>query len=274
MISYSQNAEDVVLWRAFRDQPTGYYVDIGANHPVWDSVTKHFYDHGWHGINVEPLPARHAELQRDRPRDLNLNLGVADAPGTMSFHEVPSASGLSTFNTSLSDYYVADGREIIEREVDVLTLAEIVDSHVEEAVDFLKVDVEGFEKQVLSSADWSRFRPRAVVVEATYPELWSSTLLDAGYVMVQYDGINNFYVVAEERDGIGARLAVPATVLDAYDPYHYVHQLEKAGEEIIRLRTRVAELEDEQNRRRAKVWAVRARGRALAKRVRDAVSAG
>ena len=56
MISYAQNFEDVILWRALRDVPNGFYIDIGAGHPVADSVTMHFYEHGWRGINVEPDP--------------------------------------------------------------------------------------------------------------------------------------------------------------------------------------------------------------------------
>jgi FkbM family methyltransferase len=244
-ISYSQNGEDIVLARAFSDQAVGFYVDVGANHPVLDSVTKLFYDQGWHGINVEPLPALHSELRKQRPRDLNLNLGVAKRAGTMVFHEIPSAEGLSTFNQDLSNYYASEGRDVIAREVEVVPLQEIVDLHVDSPVDFLKVDVEGFEAEVLTSVDWSRFRPRVVVVEATNPEQWSTILLDAGYVMVQYDGINNFYVTDEEVESTGARLAVPATtVLDGYDPYHYVQQLDIAAQNIMALQSEVRDLEE------------------------------
>ncbi len=54
--SYAQNFEDVMLWRALRHIDQGYYIDVGAWSPELDSVTKAFYEHGWHGINVEPNP--------------------------------------------------------------------------------------------------------------------------------------------------------------------------------------------------------------------------
>src|SRR5262245_39670575 len=78
MISYAQNHEDVLLRRAFADQKEGFYVDIGANHPVNLSITKHFYDSGWSGVNIEPLPCIFELLQSGRPRDINLNMGISN----------------------------------------------------------------------------------------------------------------------------------------------------------------------------------------------------
>ena len=58
-ISYAQNNEDVLLWRALGHVRDGFYIDVGANDPVEHSVTKAFYDAGWRGISIEPLPAFH-----------------------------------------------------------------------------------------------------------------------------------------------------------------------------------------------------------------------
>ena len=79
IISYAQNAEDVRLARLF-DSSSGFYVDIGAGDPTEFSVTKHFYDRGWSGINVEPGPA-FERLEQQRPRDVNLRLAVAPRVG-------------------------------------------------------------------------------------------------------------------------------------------------------------------------------------------------
>src|ERR671932_817144 len=99
MTSYAQNHEDVLLVRLFRPGLTGFYVDVGANDPVSNSVTKHFYDLGWRGINVEPATAPFERLQEARPRDVNLNIGISDHEGTLTFHEFPPGiSGVSTFS--------------------------------------------------------------------------------------------------------------------------------------------------------------------------------
>ena len=81
MISYAQNYEDVLLARLFGGRTTGFYVDIGAMDPVLDSVTKHFYDLGWHGINVEPVKELFDDLVMQRPRDVNVCAAISDQPG-------------------------------------------------------------------------------------------------------------------------------------------------------------------------------------------------
>lgn len=68
-ISYAQNFEDVRLWRALKQFEHGFYIDVGANDPSHDSVTKTFYDHGWEGINVEPMQNYYDSLCQQRPRD-------------------------------------------------------------------------------------------------------------------------------------------------------------------------------------------------------------
>src|SRR5262249_31332093 len=97
MVSYAQNAEDVLLNRLFPDG-VGFYIDVGAHDPVHLSVTKHFYDRGWSGINLEPEPVGFAKLCDQRPRDINLNVGVSDHDGAMTFYEAPGATGWSTFS--------------------------------------------------------------------------------------------------------------------------------------------------------------------------------
>ena len=94
MISFAQSGEDVVLARAFRGRNEGLYVDLGANDPVVDSVTKHFYDRGWRGINVEPVPSAFEALVAQRPRDVNLNVAVGRTRETRVFYETLSNDGL------------------------------------------------------------------------------------------------------------------------------------------------------------------------------------
>ncbi len=223
-VSYAQNGEDVVLARALcPDEHAGFYVDIGAGHPVFDSVTKAFSDRGWRGVNVEPLAEEHRLLAEARPLDINLNVAVGAVGGVAKLYEGPPENrGASTTLPELAEGYRAVGQEFIAREVRVRTLAHIADEHISGTVDFLKVDVEGMEREVLEGADWEWFRPRVVVLEATVPnttelsyESWEPLLLAASYGFVLFDGLNRFYVRDEEPE-LRERLAAPANVLDGY----------------------------------------------------------
>ena len=101
MISYAQNFEDVVLNRVFHDVPVGRYIDVGAYDPVQDSVTKHFYDRGWSGVNVEPVQRFHAAFEKQRPRDWNLNVVLGQSPGVVEFNARPPMSRpISDFRSS------------------------------------------------------------------------------------------------------------------------------------------------------------------------------
>jgi FkbM family methyltransferase len=204
MISYAQNFEDVVLARVFNDVPQGFYVDVGANHPEHDSVTRHFSDNGWHGINVEP-GRYYADLVKQRPRDINLNLAISDTAGEATFYEGASP-GLAGLTPTVPDSMKWIVGERAESTVKTLPLETVLEQHaVGITIDFLSVDVEGHEAAVLSSNDWSRHRPRVVVVEATEPgsrtpahESWEPILLNADYIFAYFDGLNRFYLRRED----------------------------------------------------------------------------
>jgi hypothetical protein len=134
----------------------------------------------------------------------------------------------------LAERYRADGQEFTPIEVPISTLAQVVADHVVGPVDFLKVDVEGFEREVLAGADWSSFRPRVVVMEATVPksdepahEAWEPMLFEAGYRFAMFDGLNRFYAHADEP-ALLERLAIPANVFDDFVPYAWSHQVDQA----------------------------------------------
>jgi FkbM family methyltransferase len=226
-VSYAQNLEDILLDRVF-SKSTGFYVDIGANDPIFHSVTKYFYDMGWRGINVEPNPALHQRLCAYRPRDLNLNAGVSRHEGTLTFYQVPAIHGWSTFEPAFAASYRDKGVEVIERPIAVTTLRRLFEERVDQAVDFLKIDVEGFEGPVVEGADWARFRPRVVLVEATWPQLYEGPLLAADYHLAAFDGINRYYVRGEDRSLLAA-FAAPVNILDNYVRYEYVRLLEHTG---------------------------------------------
>lgn len=216
MISYAQNFEDVVLARAFGDIRDGFYVDVGACFPDFASVTRHFYDLGWSGVNVEPMEEPYRRLCDQRTRDVNLRAAIGDHNGEMAIFAGPSIGESSALRRD------AAAEPIV---VPCLTLAELCARHVARPVDFLKIDVEGLEFDVVRGGDWKTCRPRVVVVEVSRP--WSTErrpdagridafLRDRGYREVYYDGLNAFFV-ADEAAALAPRLACPPNVLDRFE---------------------------------------------------------
>jgi FkbM family methyltransferase len=210
-------------------------VDVGAGDPVLDSVTAAFAERGWRGVNVEPLPREHERLCAARPADTNLRVALGATAGLGKLFVEPAENrGASTMVPELAERYRADGEEFTPIEVPIWTLARVVADHVAGPVDFLKVDVEGFEREVLAGADWSSFRPRVVVMEATVPksdepahEGWEPMLFEVGYRFAMFDGLNRFYAHADEP-ALLQKLAIPANVFDDFVPYAWAHQVDQA----------------------------------------------
>lgn len=224
VVSYAGSNEDLRLLRAFADEPVGTYIDVGAGDPVVGSVTKLLYDRGWSGVNVEPGPP-FDELDKARPRDVNLKLAVSDVDGYVEFHNFEHGWPSSTIVSDRKVYFGTEEDWTVER-IPAATLTSIIDEHLPgREVDVLKVDAEGAEAQVLISNDWSRHRPRVVVVEATMPWSalpayadWEYILLENDYLFAAFDGINRFYVRSDQSRLINA-LDYPVGLLDRYKSY-------------------------------------------------------
>ena len=218
MISYAQNFEDVLLWRALREVKSGRYVDVGAFHPEFDSVTKWFYDQGWCGVNVEPVPESFALLEAARPRDCNVRAAAGAQPGTAWLKIIPGSPGLSALCPSPNG-----STPETTLHVEVLPLRQILEPYAGQPIHFLKIDAEGSEREVLLGMDFKRFRPWIVVVEATVPttdkrnaHLWQDIMLSSDYLYANFDGLNEYYVAAEKAE-LAPKLAVPANVFDEFE---------------------------------------------------------
>lgn len=222
MTSYAGNFEDVLLRRAFHDQADGFYIDVGAYDPVDGSVTKHFYDLGWRGINVEPDPAPFARLVAGRPEDINLNLALSDREGTLRLFSAEGAAHFSVDPRMITGWFGARPEDLRPVDLPAITLAALCDHHVPagRAIDFLKVDVEAHEYEVLVGNDWSRWRPRVLVVESCEHGRWEPILRDASYHFTLFDGINRVYVRDEDAHLI-PRLSVPVNQTDNFGLHPY-----------------------------------------------------
>jgi FkbM family methyltransferase len=227
VLSYTANFEDVLLERCFRDVERGFFIDIGAHHPTYSSVTKWFYDRGWWGINVEPGPGIQA-FHNERPRDINLEVAVSDFEGEAQFWLHMGNTGTSTLQRDIADLVAQRAGDIRAIEVKVTTLQSIVDNHAAAThVHFLKVDAEGTENAIVLSTNWRRWRPEVIVIESTEPytntrriEAWQQRLNECGYKMAYFDGVNDFWV-REESSHLLKQFTVPVNVLDffkLYDP--------------------------------------------------------
>lgn len=219
-ISYAQNREDVMLWRALQAVPQGFYVDVGANDPSDDSVTRAFYERGWSGINIEPLSSHMTALQRDRPRDINLCVAAGATDGEVEIFDTP-VRGWATASVSVAQLHQASGVTLTACTVPMRRLDSILAEFAPPAIHFLKIDVEGFEESVLRGIDLTRWRPWVVVVEATVPTSdavdthWEPLLTQAAYACVYFDGLNKYYLAQEHAD-LKAAFAAPPNVFDDF----------------------------------------------------------
>jgi FkbM family methyltransferase len=242
IISYAGNAEDVVLYRAFRDQSSGFFVDVGAGHPVEGSVTKNLVDRlGWHGVNIEPLPEFADALIQARPRDVTLRVAIAGSTGSCDFFRVVGRDGLvgngglSTLDPAVACMHERSGWKIERLTVETVALEEVLAKYASPGFDLLKIDVEGSEGVVLGSADLAKWRPRVIMVEATVPDSpqpsseWEPLVLSAGYRMTLFDGLNRFYARSDEIT-LQERLSIPANVFDRWVPMAWARILSVCGQ--------------------------------------------
>ncbi|MGC5222280.1 FkbM family methyltransferase [Micromonospora sp. DT81.3] len=240
-VSFAQNAEDVVLWRALQHVSEGHYVEVGANHPRTDSVTRAFYDRGWNGITIEPVEEFAALHREQRPRDVQLRVAISDGESAnVTLHAV-AGTGLSSTVDAVGERHRITGRKVEDIVVPARTLEQVYSDAgwADRPVHFMVIDVEGAEAAVIRGLDLRRHRPWVLVVEATQPnstvathEEWEPAILAAGYEFCLFDGLSRFYVAQEHGEELAARLAYPACVLDDFVPARFDDELKRLSQQL------------------------------------------
>lgn len=232
-ISYAQNGEDVVLWRALGSREGVVYVDVGAFDPSYDSVTRALYERGWRGVNIEAQPSRIAAFERDRPLDTNLAVAIADRDGEAVL-AVPANPGWASLLDPAQTGDTEPGGERIA--VPVRRLSSVLADLGIEHVDVLKIDVEGGEPAVVRGLLDGPVRPTVCVVEGVAPGIGRiagdeavALLVGAGYVHCLFDGLNHYLTT---DPSLRATLSVPASPADGY-VQDLVHRLSREREALI-----------------------------------------
>lgn len=232
---YSQNFEDLYLYRLFSGVDKGFYIDVGAWLPRRDSVTAIFYDQGWRGVNIEPVKEVFDILSSERINDVNLCMAVVDDPNVQTVPIMVAGDDPTSWgHHHLLPVEQADSPSIFDRhataarrDVPASTLREIVEKYAaSQQINFLKLDVEGYEHKVLLGLDIKSLslqqRPQVVLLEATIPSTRLSAphrqqcreyLLDNSYQFLFHDGLNDYYCLGELFEGFAPKM-IPPNVFD------------------------------------------------------------
>lgn len=174
--SYSQEGEDLVLNRIFENQTIGFYIDIGAHHPKRFSNTFLFYKKGWCGINIDAMPGSMRLFKIFRKRDINIECGIGSEQRQLDYY-IFNEPALNGFSKNLSEsrsknstnYRVQAVKKINIERLDI-TLDKYLPDSIKK-IDFLSIDVEGLDYDVLISNNWEKYRPNFVIVEILESEL-------------------------------------------------------------------------------------------------------
>lgn len=167
-IGFSQCGEDGILFCLFHGKNDGFYVDVGAHHPFRFSNTAAFYERGWHGINIEPLPEGYKMFNQFRPRDINLNIGIARQAGQLEYYAF-NEPAYNTFKKEVVERLEGQSIAKVVRKQNISTysLEKALSENMprDKKIDFMNIDAEGMDFEVLESNDWKRWRPTVILVE-------------------------------------------------------------------------------------------------------------
>jgi len=167
-IFYSQEGEDFVLERIFNRNINGFYIDVGAHHPIRFSNTYHLYNKGWSGINIDPLPNSMKIFNLYRPRDINLEIAISSEHGESIYYQF-NEPALNGFSTKIAKSRSGKNNFKIEKlsKIETFPLSTVLDKNLQinKNIDLLLIDVEGLEFSVLKSNDWDKYKPSVIVLE-------------------------------------------------------------------------------------------------------------
>jgi FkbM family methyltransferase len=191
--SFSQEGEDLVLRRYFEGKKSGFYIDIGAHHPFRFSNTYLFYKLGWRGINIDAMPGSMKSFEKYRCKDINIEAGVSSTPLNLIYYsfEEPAING---FDSVLSEQRLLDGAKLLEKiTIKCYTLESLLDRYLpkDQDIDFMSIDVEGLDLEILKSNNWNKYTPTYLLVECLGAD-FESIIKTEMYAYLQEKGYKLF----------------------------------------------------------------------------------
>jgi len=165
--SFSQEGEDLIILRHFKEKKNGFYIDIGAHHPFRFSNTALLYKIGWNGINIDATLGVKQTFDKERVRDINIEALVSNETDIKSFYMFDEPA-LNTCDFHVAQRLIEKGNKLIKKlDLESISLKKILEDNINngQVIDFLSIDVEGHGYEVLSSNDWLLYRPEIIAIE-------------------------------------------------------------------------------------------------------------
>jgi len=190
--------EDLLIDSLLAFQKKGFYVEIGSNDPnIFPSNTTRFYLKGWMGINIEPQAEAFDGLLKARKRDINLNVCLGKTKKRMKFYELEDRSNGSSLNINMAKMNKLKGEKIISREIDVVPLTNVLEKYLDDReIDFMSVDVESYELEVLMGNNWEMYRPKILIVETLHYNYTQivNYLNKMNYLLIYNGDVNSIFI--------------------------------------------------------------------------------
>lgn len=189
--SYSQEGEDMILRRIFENKDIGFYIDVGAHHPKRFSNTYYFYKKGWKGINIDAMPKSMDLFEKMRPRDINIEAAISNQHCDLIYYEFnePALNGFSKELSELRDnseqYFITSSYILRTSSLNQVLSNEFGINFIE--IDFLTIDVEGLDFNVIKSIDLLKFRPNLILVEILSNDLTEIFNSDIALYLKEYN---------------------------------------------------------------------------------------
>lgn len=172
--SYAQFGEDILIYQLFQMIPNDKtFLDIGAHHPYEISNTAIMHDAGWKGINVEPNPTLFRAFEEMRPNDINICAGIAGERGRLPFYMIDDWSGRNSFDKEMVEHHVTHENPLVKISkvinIDVMTLSDLIEQYAWGGVfpDYLSIDVENLEYEIISTYDLKANGPKVITMEVS-----------------------------------------------------------------------------------------------------------
>jgi len=164
---FAQFAEDVSIKRFFDENYQGFFVDVGCFHPKKHNNTWMLYKKGWRGVNIDIDPIKIIGFDISRPEDINIASAVSNKEGEIVYY----SNGFYSLTTSIDADFISNKAGYSKKTTSCAKLSQLLDGtkYQNRQIDFLSVDAEGHDLEVLMSLDFNRYDPKLIAVESHYP---------------------------------------------------------------------------------------------------------